>query len=278
MNTSSGEKIKITVVIPFFNAYDFFEASLNSILEQSHLVNEIIVVNDGCGLKADKYLNQFSDIKVISLTKNQGPSAARNIGVKAASYPWIAFLDADDIWQPNKIEKQINFLIKNPTLSACHTGVSTFDHTGTINTYINKPFDLTIDDLLKSAHVTPPSLLIKKSVLEKVGHFDETMYCAEDHDLSLRIIEQGYKIGFINEALIRVRRMNHGNLSSSGRKLLIGNYQLFKKNYHLFKRKKGASPLFMYSVMMTAGGKSKGLEKKLYYGLGKLIKIIFRVK
>jgi len=278
MSTPSGEKIKITVVIPFFNAYDFFEASLNSILKQSHLVNEIIVVNDGCGLKADKYLNQFSDIKVISLTKNQGPSAARNAGVRAAKFDWIAFLDADDIWLPNKIEKQIDFLIKNPKFSACHTGVSIFDHTGTINTYINKPFDLTIDDLLKSTHVTPPSLLIKKSILEKVGHFDETMYCAEDHDLSLRIIEQGYKIGFINEALIRVRRMNHGNLSSSGRKLLIGNCQLFKKNHHLFKKKKGASSSYIYKTLMTAVGKSSGLEQKLYYALGKLIKIIFRIK
>jgi len=268
----------ISVIIPFYKAEKYFEEALDSIKNQTVKVNEIIVINDGCGSKTTGFLEKFDGIKIINVDKNGGASSARNIGIKAAKYDWIAFLDADDIWLPDKIEGQLAFLSKHPQFSACHTGISTFNNSGGISEYNSKPFNLTINDLLVSSHVTPPSLLIKKSALTAVNYFDEKMQCSEDYDLSIRLLIHGYNIGFINKTLTKVRRMNHGNLSSNSRRVIRGHLQLFKKHKKLFLKQKGASPLFIYSVMMAAGGKSKGLEKKLYYALGKSIKIIFRIK
>ena len=130
MMDSAIEGENISVVIPFYKAYDYFETALNSVRSQTSKVNEIIVVDDGCGDKAKEFLSQFDDIIVIHLEKNSGPSTARNTGVKAASNDWIAFLDADDIWHENKIEQQLEFLSNHPEFSACHTGIETFNDDG----------------------------------------------------------------------------------------------------------------------------------------------------
>lgn len=272
VNQEAISAVNISVVIPFYQAYDYFEISLDSVKNQTVKINEIIVVDDGCGEKAKQFLSQFDGITLIHLEQNAGPSTARNTGVQQAKNDWIAFLDADDIWLPNKIEQQINFLTEHPEFSCCHTGIETFNKTGITNVYNDKPFDLRISDLLKSSHVTPPSLLINKSAMVAANYFDVEMHCSEDHDLSIRLLELGFKIGFLNQALTKVRRMDHGNISSNGRNLIIGHWQLLKKNYHLFKQEKGSSAYFMYKTFMTAGGKSTGLEKKLYYFMGHIVK------
>lgn len=271
-----SEQKSVSVIIPFYKAEQYFADALASVKAQTYSVSEIIVVNDGGGNDVEQFLRQFDDITIINLTENMGPSKARNIGIKAATSPWIAFCDADDIWLPTKLAAQVAFLKMHPEFSACHTGVITFNEHGDISTFKNKPYDLNINESLTSSHVTPPSLLIKKSVLEKVNYFDEKMQCSEDHDLTIRVIEQGFKIGFVNQTLIRVRRMNHGNVSSNSVKVVIGNLQLLHKNYHLFKRTKGLTSFFIFQTFMTAGGKSEGLEKKFYYLCGKLIKSTFK--
>lgn len=268
----------ISVVIPFYHAEEFFEETLNSVLNQTIPVDEIIVVNDGCGKSTESYLANFPDVTVINLLQNQGPSIARNNGIKAAKYEWIAFLDADDIWAPNKIELQIKFLTQNPQFSACHTGVETFNSAGKINQFTDKPFDLAIEDLLVSSHVTPPSLLIKKSTLANVDFFDDTMTCSEDHDLSMRILLAEHRIGFLNKVLTRVRRMNHGNISSNGRRTFFGHRQLMKKHCAIFNAHPELKHQFMYKTCMTAGSKSKGIEQKLYYFAGHIISFFFNVK
>ena len=260
--------MNISVIIPFFKGFDFFADTLLSIAQQTYNVQEIIVINDGGGSEAAEFLSNFKDIIIINLEQNQGPSAARNIAIKQATSEWIAFCDADDIWLPSKLEQQVKFMTENPIFSACHTGVTTFNQDGDIATFIDKPYDLTLSQAIEISYVTPPSLLIKKLVLEQVNYFDTLLKCSEDHDLTIRILEQGYKIGFVNQALIKVRRMNHGNITSNGRNVLKGNLQLFKKNYHIYKNNAGARTIFLYRAFMTAGGKSKGLEKKVYYLLG----------
>ena len=268
----------ISVVIPFYNGEEFFEETLHSILSQTASIGEIIVVNDGCGEKAMKFLAQFKSITIINSPINLGISSARNLGIKRAKNNWIAFCDADDIWEPNKIELQINFITQYPQFSACHTGTTTFDNKGIVATFIDKPFDLTLTDLLESRQVTPPSLIITKAALESVNFFDQKIRCSEDHELSIRLVQQGFKIGFINKALTRVRRMDHDNISSNGRTILIGNYQLLKKHWHTFREHKGLTSRYIYRALMTAGGKSSGLEKRSYFLLGLVIAFAFRIK
>ena len=268
----------ISIVIPFYHAEEFFEETYNSIKSQTLPAKEIIVVIDGCGEKAVNFLASYNDIKVINLEKNGGPARARNIGVKEASGDWIAFMDADDKWEPEKLEKQMFFLDNHPEFSSCHTGIKTFIGQEVISTFNNKPLQLSIEDLLISSHVVPTSWIIKKSAFENVGGFDTEIQCSEDHDITIRLVEANEHIGFLSKPLAFLRREGHGNISSNGRKIFIGHRQLLKKHQSLYNQHPQLKHQFMYKTCMTAGGKTKGVEQKCYYLLGKIIKILFNVK
>ena len=264
---------QISVVIPFYNAYDFFAETLETVKAQTLPVTEIIVVNDGCGKKAEEFLAQFDGIKVHSLSRNQGVSVARNTGVENASGKWVAFLDADDHWVPEKLEKQMAFLDAHPDYAGVHTGVETFNKSGVVNSFTDKPEKLSVKDLLVSSHVTPSSFLLKRSVFIELNGFDTQMHCSEDHDFTIRMIESGHPIGFIPEPLMRLRRDDHGNLSSNGRKVIKGHCQLVKKHAALFKKYGASRAFFLYRTFMSAGGKTAGLEGKFYYLIGRICKV-----
>jgi teichuronic acid biosynthesis glycosyltransferase TuaG len=101
---------KISVVIPFFRRQAVFEETLNSALNQTYNAFEIVVVDDCSGGDATEYLQQFSEhIKIVTLTVNGGVSNARNIGVENSAGDYIAFLDSDDIWLSEKLQKQVDF-------------------------------------------------------------------------------------------------------------------------------------------------------------------------
>ncbi|GGW86936.1 glycosyltransferase family 2 protein [Alteromonas halophila] len=267
------KEFKISVVIPFYKAYDFFAETLETVKAQTLPVSEIIVVNDGCGKQAEEFLAQFDGITVHSLSPNQGVSVARNKGVEIATSEWIAFLDADDHWQADKLAEQVSFLKAHPEFDGVHTGVETFNKTGSVNTFLNKPESLSVNNLLISSHVSPSSFMLKRSVFEKLDGFDTQMHCSEDHDFTIRMIESGHLIGFIPKALIRLRRDDHGNLSSNGRKVIKGHLQLVRKHASLFKKYNASKAYFLYRTFMSAGGKTAGAEGKVYYLIGRFFNL-----
>jgi len=268
----------ISVVIPFYHAEEFFEETYQSIKNQTLQPSEIIVVIDGCGEKAEKFLTKYSDLNVISLPKNVGPAEARNIGVKAATSQWIAFIDADDKWEHNKLEQQMNFLAKHPEFSACHTGIIAFNKDVTISTFNDKPFELNVNHLLESSQVVPTSFIVLKDAFHAVGGFDLNLKCSEDHDFTLSLVLQEYKIGFLNKPLSYLRREDHGNISSNGRKIIVGHIQLLKKHWRTFKKHSGSRSYFLYKTFMSSGGKSQGVEKKCYYLIAHAIAFVFNIK
>ncbi|MGB2741784.1 MAG: glycosyltransferase family A protein [Cognaticolwellia sp.] len=268
----------ISVIVPFYRAEEFFEYAYNSIKAQTITPHEIIVVIDGFDIQAEQYLKAFEGIKIISLERNGGPSKARNIGVKSAKGHWIAFMDADDKWAPEKLEKQLIFLKRNVEFSSCHTAVKTFTNQDIIATFDNKPIILTIEDLLVSSQVVPSSWLIKKSVFEEIDGFDTNIKCSEDHEITLRLVAAGEKIGFLKEPLALLRREQHGHTSSNGRNFFIGHQQLLKKHKTLYNQHPKLKHLFMYKTCMTAGSKRTGLEKNCYYLLGKIIKNFYNIR
>lgn len=269
--------INFSVVIPFHNAYHFFEETLASVKNQTYPASEVIVVIDGCGQQAFDFLERFDDITIISLAINQGPANARNIGVKAAKSNWIAFLDADDKWASNKLERQREYLIQNPSLSGCHTGINIFKENEILCVYNNKPDILTIKDLSTSSHVVPTSFVISKKAFDAINGFDTNMRCSEDHDLTVRLVKQSYNIGFLPEALSYLRREGHGNISSNGRRIVIGHLQLVKKHWHLFSQYKGSRAIFISKTFITAGLRSKGIERIVFYSIGRIITLLFNV-
>lgn len=138
MSDSQNTSIyKFSVLIPFYKADEFFDECIDSILKQTHKASEIVVVNDGSGEASKRYLSKFEDIAtIIHLDESNGPAGARNVAIEQAACEWLAFQDADDIWELDKLEKQVKALQENPGWVACHTGVRTFNSLGEISKYM----------------------------------------------------------------------------------------------------------------------------------------------
>lgn len=267
--------MQVSVVIPFFKDYKYFPEALESVRRQSHQAAEIIVVNDGKDAESEKYLSKFDDIIVIHLPVNQGSAAARNAGISAAVSPWIAFLDADDVWMENKLAMQVKFLTDNPHFDGCHTGVCTFNHQGIQNTYLNKPGSLNIADMLIDTHILPSAFMIRRQALLDINLFDVNFRCKQDQELTLRLAVAGYQVGFINQCLIKLRRMDHGNTTSSGHKIIAGAWLMLRKHWNLYRQYPGSLSRFVYYSLMTAGGKMQGLQRKSCFILGKTMTWVF---
>jgi len=179
---------------------------------QTYKVDEIIVVDDGSTDSTCKVLKEF-DIKVVK-TSNHGVSHARNIGIKEAKNEWVAFLDSDDLWLEDKIQKQVELHVTNPHVLFSHTA-ERWQRDGRVVKYpkkLAKPFGFCFLDNLSTCKIACSSVLAHKSIFEKVGFFDENLRVCEDYDLWLRVSLE-YEIGLIKEEGI-IKRAGHKQLSN----------------------------------------------------------------
>ena len=132
----------VSVIIPFYNEENYFESCVNSALSQTYSNIEIIIINDGSDKIYDEQLNkiknEYPDKIKIFAQQNQGVSAARNLGIKNSNGEYIAFLDADDFWLPNKLENKIN-LIKKYKIDFIHGSyLIVNDHNSFVGKFICK--------------------------------------------------------------------------------------------------------------------------------------------
>jgi len=193
----------ISVVIPTFNRLIYLERAIKSVLNQTISVNEIIIVDDGSDDGTSEFVHSnYPNIKYI-FQSNSGVSAARNTGIKAASSNWIAFLDSDDAWVTNKIQKQITELELNPEMNFCHSNEIWIRNGREIkqkNTH-KKFGGYIFDKCLDKCRISPSTVICRKSLLIKLNGFDEDLSICEDYDLWLRITSNNPVI-YIEKPLI----------------------------------------------------------------------------
>jgi len=204
----------ISVVIPTYNRASFLKEAIDSVLSQTCRDFELIVVDDGSTDDTPALLLSYGKkIKVIKKA-NKGPSAARNRGIKAAKGEWLAFLDSDDSWKPDKLEKQVQFIKDNPDIKICQTEEIWIRNGKRVNP--RKKHEMhsgwIYEQCLPMCIVSPSSVMIHREVIEKVGLFDETMLACEDYDLWLRIAPF-YPICLVREKLI-VKQGGHADQQS----------------------------------------------------------------
>ena len=173
-----------------------------SVLEQSLKADEIIVVDDGSDDDTPMVLKSFADkIKIIT-QKNSGVSSARNSGIKASKNRWICFLDSDDVWHKKKLEKQIEFHADNPHIIFSHTNEE-WIRDGKIvkqKKQHKKPSGFCFEVNLNFCKIAPSTVMIEKTIFDKVGYFDEALEVCEDYDMWLRLLST-FEVGLIGEVL-----------------------------------------------------------------------------
>ena len=235
----------ISVIIPCYQAEKTLIRAVKSILEQSLQVSEIIIIDDGCTdntlrIARQLALNYKGLISIVHFDLNKGVSEARNAGWNRASYPYIAFLDADDVWHPRKIEIQYNFFISNPNYDLVG-----HDHQIKVNT--SQAFDTlplnfksTSIGRLKMLFFTPfavPTVMVKKKIPYR---FNATMRYAEDYLLWLQIVFSGKEACKISLPLAATFKPNYGasGLSANMFEMEKGVHQAYKNLYreHLISK------------------------------------------
>ncbi len=194
--------MKISVVIPTYNRYEFLKRALASVYVQSLSPSEIIVIDDGSTDETSNIKNDFPNIKYF-YQKNRGVSSARNSGIKKASYEWVAFLDSDDEWHHDKLKEQVDFHKNNPSILMSYTDERWMRDAKEIRVpkKFKKHGGSIFNECLSHCIIAPSASIVHKNLFDKIGLFDEELEVCEDYDLWLRIASQ-YEIGLINKKLI----------------------------------------------------------------------------
>ncbi|MCH8068651.1 MAG: glycosyltransferase [Candidatus Marinimicrobia bacterium] len=193
----------VSVIIPTLNRSSLLQRALDSVLSQTVSPNEIIVVDDGSTDETVSVIQSKYPGVIYLHQHNQGVSAARNYGIRKATGIWLAFLDSDDSWLPNKLAHQIDALMKNPDMKICHTDEIWIRNGVRVNPMKKhaKSGGWIFQECLPLCCISPSSVIIHRSVFDEVGLFDETLPVCEDYDMWLRIAAR-YPILFLDKKLI----------------------------------------------------------------------------
>jgi len=194
---------EVSVVVPTFDRASVLPRALDSVIEQTRLPAEVIVVDDGStDATAELVESRFPGVRLLR-QENLGVSAARNRGIEASTGEWIALLDSDDEWQPRKLERQVAALGDQPDMRVCHTDEIWIRHGRRVNPrHIHaKHGGWIFEHCLPLCAMSPSSILIHRSVFEAVGIFDEDLPACEDYDLWLRICSR-YPVLYLGEPLV----------------------------------------------------------------------------
>ena len=204
-----GEAVGVSVVIPAYNARDTIQEEIRSVQAQTVPVREVIVVDDG---SADGTANvvreEFSSVRLFQVV-NGGPSRARNYGIQVAEASWVAFLDADDCWHPQKVERQLKVLDEHPEVGLVASDWVRLYHGPPHLPFALKVSSVSYRQLLILNRFQTSTVIVKKSILEAVDAFDASLDGAEDWDLWVRVARIAV-VNKVDEPLVMYRDVGTG--------------------------------------------------------------------
>lgn len=258
------QKPLVSVIIPFYNRIDWVIESINSVLNQTYDNLEIILVDDGSNSN-NKIPNEIlSDPRIILLRqKNKGPSSARNIGIKRASGKYIAFLDSDDLFLPEKLEKQIKFMEDNKEIYLSYTSYQYINEKRKLQKIINSGGEImTYPEIILNCWIATPTVIIRGGEFSKNYLFDETIHIGEDTILWSNIAKS-HKLKRIDEVLTYVRIHNQSTAFNKDSQFIGQNNIL---DYFLQKENKNnslKSKLFLRKAVNMY--KNKHYKKSIFF-------------
>jgi len=236
---------EVSVIVPAYNVAQLIREAIASILDQGYPRLEIIVVDDGSTDGTPEALPNLPFIRCLR-REHGGPAAARNTGLLAARGRLLAFLDADDIWEPQSLRSRVDFLAHEPDLGMVFGDIRFFDDAGMVSeshlaglrTFRRAPtrqprpgHHVFLRSVTAECIIEPfmpiDTVLVRRECLDSVGLFDESLWIGEDTDLWSRIAA-GYPIGFVDRTLARCRR-RAGSLTSDPETVILGRLAAARK-------------------------------------------------
>jgi glycosyltransferase involved in cell wall biosynthesis len=197
----------VSVIIPAYNVEAFLAEAIESILRQPYRPLEIIVVDDGSTDGTAAVAQQFGPPVTYHYRANGGPAAARNTGLSLAQGDFITFLDADDWWPADKLERQLTTLAENPQVDITVGRTQLMVRVATGGRVSYQPWQEPLSSYLFGCSV------MRRSVFDQVGLFDESQFYAEDLDWFLRAREAGLQI-FMEPAVVLYSRRHQHNMTN----------------------------------------------------------------
>lgn len=235
----------VSVIIPVYNREFYVGNTIESAINQTYRPLEIIIIDDCSTDKSLDIIKRYAAeypgrIKCYRLEKNQGVTAARNIGLRFAKGQYIAFQDSDDLWKPDKIVKQIE-LLKKTNAVLCYTAIEIVnEHNKVIKMKRQVKSKLSYKELLKNTMIATSSVVVDRKVsgrfkMPESRTADGKLFIAEDYATWLKLLRRhGNAVG-INEALVQYRK-GKGSLSANKFKSLIRVYKTQTRLEHINKR------------------------------------------
>jgi glycosyltransferase involved in cell wall biosynthesis len=200
---------KISVIVPTYNCSDYLSTAVESVLAQNYLNTEIIVIDDGSTDDTRDRLQPYRDRLRYLYQPNQGVSVARNRGIQEARGEFIAFLDADDYFLPNKLTAQVALFVAQPQLGIVHSGWRRVDRLGNplmeVTPWEKVP-ELNLESWLRWKPVLPSAMMFRRDWLIRAGGFDRRFPPAEDTDLVLRLALMGCEADWLRQVTVCYRQ------------------------------------------------------------------------
>jgi len=197
----------VSVVVPTYNCAHYLAAALDSVLAQTYRPIEVIVVDDGSTDNTADVVCAYAEVRYL-YQPNQGAAVARNIGIAAAQGEFIAFLDADDVWQPDKLSIQVAYMLQHPSVGITATNALHFLEPGT-----PVPSWLRPDrDLGEKKSPIPSAMVVRKPVFSQIGMFSPDHVPSEDTEWLCRAKDDQISIVTLPEVLT-LKRFHGANIS-----------------------------------------------------------------
>lgn len=226
----------VSVIMPVYNSAAYLHEAVNSVLSQSYDFIEVIVVNDASTDKSGQILAEISlrapELRVVSLKDNIGAAGARNAGLSIARGDCIAFLDADDIWLPEKVSRQVEALREDSEAGWAYCNGFVTDQ-ALSEMYLFSdcgrcPAGMVYNEILRGRlWIIPSCLIVRRRVIDDCGSFDPEIRGVEDWDFIIRIARK-YKCAYVAEPLFKYRR-HTDNISRREERMLPGRQKVLKK-------------------------------------------------
>ena len=199
----------VSIIIPTYNRAGYLKEAIDSVLEQTYQDFELLIVDDGSTDHTQRLVEGYAGRVSYFFQDNRGVSSARNLGIRASKGEFIALLDSDDLWLPQKLEQQIETMEAEPTLQLCHTEEIWIRRGVRVNQKKKhqKYGGYIFPYCLPLCVISPSSVMIRRTLFDEIGLFDENLPTCEDYDLWLRICCH-YPVHYIATALI-VKRGGH---------------------------------------------------------------------